>query len=106
VVAAIARSSVRGLPKPAGLPANGDLTLQRLFGRHRLVYRMPGKTVTLGSVKDDYREQVRQEWLRSNPITMRDGRRIIITFDFGNPDLPRPEPAELFRRPTLRGATP
>lgn len=104
VVAAAVRNSVKGLPRPAGLPDGGDVTLLRMFGRHRVVYRLPGRTILLGSVKDDCREQIRQEWLEDHPITLKDGRRVVITFDFGNPDLPRPEPAELFRRPTPQGA--
>jgi hypothetical protein len=105
VVAAVARGSVKGLPKPAGLPANGDLVLQQnAFGRHRVVYRMPDKTVTLGSVKDSHQQAVRQEWFRDHPITLESGRHVILTFDDGNPDLVRPWPIELFRRPTLQGA--
>jgi hypothetical protein len=106
VCAAIARSSVRGLPKPAGLPANGDLTLQcNVYGRHRVVYRMPGRIVTLGTVRETYQQVVRQEWLQDNPITLESGRRVVVTFDDGNPDLPRPMPAELYRPLHQQGAT-
>ncbi len=105
VVAAIARGSVRGLPKPAGLPTDGDLTLQyNVYGRRRVIYRMANQTVTLGSCKDSYFEQLRQEWLRDHPVTLECGRQVVVTFDGGNPDLARPLPVELFRRPTLQGA--
>jgi Txe/YoeB family toxin of Txe-Axe toxin-antitoxin module len=107
LLAAIARNTVRGLPKPDGLPVGGDLALQRKFGRHRLVYRLPDKTVTLGSVKDTALDEARAAWLRDNPltVTLECGRQVVVTYDNDNLVLPRPWPIEYYRRQQrLQGA--
>lgn len=99
VEAAIGAGSVRGIPTPPDLPPGGYLTLQHDFLRHRLTYRIKGgKVITLGSATEAGRAELRQRWLAKHPIALEGGRQVFVIFDNGNPDLPRPVPAEIFRR--------
>jgi hypothetical protein len=90
--AAVAKGTVRGVPVPPDLPPGGNLTIVNSYLRRRLVYRMPGRQILLGSATEAGREQLRQRYLATHPITLGNGRRVFVVFDYGNPDLPRPEP--------------
>lgn len=98
VEAAIATGSARGVPHPPDLPPGGYLAVSFSFLRWRVQYRMKGRQVLLGSATEAGREQLRRRYLAKHPITLENGRQVVVTFDHDNPDLVRPIPIEVFRR--------
>lgn len=102
VETAIARGSVRGLPPPADLPP-GDLALQKMFKRWRVVFRIRGgKTITMGSATDAGREQLQQQlFAQPRRMTLESGREVVVICD--RPGLFYPVPVEVYAQ--LGGAT-
>lgn len=102
VLAIIARKSTHGVPQPAGLPDDGYYRLRLLKGRWRVSYVVNRRQeVTLGTVDAGYCDQARKDWFGNKPkitLTLESGRRVMVFFDHGNPDLPRPVPVEVAAR--------
>lgn len=95
VETAIARGSVRGLPPPADLPP-GDLSLQKMFKRWRVVFRIRGgKTITMGSATEAGREELQRKLLfQPRRMTLENGRQVIVIND--RPGLFYPVPIEVY----------
>lgn len=99
--AAIAKGTVRGVPVPPDLPEGGNLAIVNSYLRTRIVYRMRGRQILLGSATEAGRQELRRRYLAKHPITLENGRQVVVIFDNANPDLARPIPAEIYHRLAL-----